>query len=422
MQIIEEEGAKISFILQPTKTKAFWPTQNKTLLKPLTDQFDLDVRPTHTGIKTLGVPLGSESFVRDFILAKFNDIDNSIKLAITINDGRAAQNIHRATASACRMTHLLRLVPPSEASHLWKDFDNRQSTWLETMCDVPRSTAARAQARLPRALAGLGVYSAADIAPCAYIGSIVDSAKIRADGRPHSPRATDIFEMIAPAINSLQPSLAATAQSVLPPRDPHLLAELPASTQKVLSQAVFHRRFREASRGDDYKARFDSEKHTGDPICESDWDILATRRRLLAIRMPGANAFLGARPTDEPFCSKELWSTILRIYQGCCVYEDSTAQSPARCGHCGFDVLEKRGTHAMNVCPNGWGRVARHDRLATLFLRWLVSPAVLSFQGKYFRGEAKGLLFGTASRPADALIFPPVPRQERGQIIQLRST
>ena len=128
MEIINDEGAKISLILQPTKTKAFWPTQIDALLKPLTDQFNLDVRPSDTGIKTLGVPLGSKEFVREFILAKFDEIDISIKLEISINDGRAAHNIHRATASACRMTHLLRLVPPSYVAHLWVALDIIQST------------------------------------------------------------------------------------------------------------------------------------------------------------------------------------------------------------------------------------------------------------------------------------------------------
>ena len=132
-----------------------------------------------------------------------------IKLAITIEDGRASHNIHRATASVCRMTHLLRLFFPVGAAQLWLYFDNRQSIWLETVCDVPRSEAARSQARLPRALAGLGIYSAADIAPCAYICSVVDSAKIRADGSPHSPQAAEIFCSIAPMIADLQLSLEA---------------------------------------------------------------------------------------------------------------------------------------------------------------------------------------------------------------------
>ena len=36
LDIIAEEGEKISFILQPTKTKAYWPTQSVRLISPLT--------------------------------------------------------------------------------------------------------------------------------------------------------------------------------------------------------------------------------------------------------------------------------------------------------------------------------------------------------------------------------------------------
>lgn len=54
------------------------------------------------------------------------------------------------------------------------------------------------------------------------------------------------------------------------------------------------------------------------------------------------------------------------------------------------------------------GGVVGHDRLATTFLRWLASPAGPDFRGRYFQGESKSLLFGTSSRPAYALIFPPL--------------
>ena len=149
----------------------------------------------------------------------------------------------------------------------------------------------------------MGICSAADTAPCAYIGSVVDSAKVRADGRPHSPQINKIYDRIASRLGDLQTSLAAPVGAVLPPSVPHLLAELPASTQNILSQAVFHKRFKEASREDDFKRRFsDNERSTGAPLDEDDWEILATRRRILAIQLPGANLFLGARPTDEPFC------------------------------------------------------------------------------------------------------------------------
>ena len=80
-------------------------------------------------------------------------------------------------------------------------------------------------------------------------------------------------------------------------------------------------------------------------------------------------------------------------------------------------VLGRMGIHATTDCSAGWGRVARHDLLATIFLIWLASSAGLSSQSEYFKGEAKGLLFGTASRPADALVFPPL--QAPGQALEL---
>ena len=71
------------------------------------------------------------------------------------------------------------------------------------MCNVPRSTAVRAQTRLPRALAGLGIYAAADIAPCAYEGSLIDSAKIRADGRDHSAKLEEVYEKAKTMLDNL---------------------------------------------------------------------------------------------------------------------------------------------------------------------------------------------------------------------------
>ena len=87
-------------------------------------------------------------FVENFIRKTFDAIDASLALAATIPDALIAHNIHRVTASACRMTHLLRLIPSADAMTLWAEFDDRQSTWFENICNVPRSVAARRQARL----------------------------------------------------------------------------------------------------------------------------------------------------------------------------------------------------------------------------------------------------------------------------------
>lgn len=73
----------------------------------------------------------------------------SLTLAESIPIGRIVHYIHRVTSLACRMTHLLRRIPPDDVMKLWREFDERQSAWFESIFIVPRSTAARRQACLP---------------------------------------------------------------------------------------------------------------------------------------------------------------------------------------------------------------------------------------------------------------------------------
>ena len=82
---------------------------------------------------TLGIPLGASTFVDDFLRDKFETIDNAISLTSAIKDGRMAHNIHRVTAAVCRITHLIRLIPPGDVAGRWADVDDRQSAWFEAM-------------------------------------------------------------------------------------------------------------------------------------------------------------------------------------------------------------------------------------------------------------------------------------------------
>lgn len=111
-------------------------------MKPLTESFQLDVRLPAESLSFLGVLLCSTAFVSGSILHKFDWIDESIRLVATIQDGRIAHNIHWETESACRVTHLLRLIPPESFSTLWQDFGDRQASWSESLCKVPKSESA----------------------------------------------------------------------------------------------------------------------------------------------------------------------------------------------------------------------------------------------------------------------------------------
>lgn len=88
------------------------------------------------------------------------------------------------------------------------------------MCNVPRSEEARRQLRLPRALEGLGLYSAVEIGHCAYIGSVVDSAAIPTDVRGLSPAIEDIYDEASPLLHSLQSYMEAPEGRFLPPTTP----------------------------------------------------------------------------------------------------------------------------------------------------------------------------------------------------------
>lgn len=92
--------------------------------------------------------------MRNFLLRKFDATYESIRLAVSNQNGRMAHNIHRSTASAYRMVHLPRLIPTAEVATMWLDFENRQLTWFEQMCIASISDAARTQARCQQPLQG----------------------------------------------------------------------------------------------------------------------------------------------------------------------------------------------------------------------------------------------------------------------------
>ena len=69
----------------------------------------------------------------------------------------------------------------------------------------------------------------------------------------------------------------------------------------------------------------------------------------------------------------------MRLYLGCYFYDDAAEPAWLRCGFFDELVLGKLGIHAIAVCFTGWGRVTRHDRQATTFLKWLAYSAGLAY-------------------------------------------
>lgn len=197
LDIFAEYGACSIFILNLTMTKGLQTTQDPFLISPLTKSYVLGMHLTSERVTILGFPLGSPAFVSSFIRQTMDAIDASLNLTATIPDGCIGHNIDRITALSFRMTHLLRLIPPTDVMNLW------QSAWLERICIVPRSAAARRQELLPRSLSCVGLFSEVDIAPCAYIGSLFQSAGLRAVELLRAPTTVSIFAIAKPLIETL---------------------------------------------------------------------------------------------------------------------------------------------------------------------------------------------------------------------------
>ena len=270
--------------------------------------------------------------------------------------------------------------------------------FFEKTSDIPLQATVRAQMRLPFPLAGLGLYSSADLSPCAYVGSLLDTARLRADGRKKSPLLHEILGKADPILQSLRPYLQTLPESL--PLTTLSLQEAPESSQNELSQVFFRKRTGIVA----LEEEWDLLKDKSD--ADMDWNVVRSRRRILALREPGANSFLTAKPNETLFCSRELWSVMMKLYLGCVVYDDSGSELLV-CGCCGKKKLDRLGIHALTCCGTGWGRVARHDLTAKTTQKHAIGPARLAYEGKYHKGEAKNLLFGSSSKPADVLVYPP---------------
>lgn len=171
------------------------------------------------------------------------------------------------------------------------------------------SAADRSQVCLPCFLLGLDLPAAEDIVSWAYIGSLIQSAYVRAIKRNHAPKIDDFFVDAQPLLDAFKPSLAAAPEGVLPPCGPLLLSEMPESIKSILSQTVLQKRFREAFWESDFKSRFcDSSRQIplSTEFPPKDWALLYTRWLMLSILRSGAKSFLSIKPDDTPFFSQYL--------------------------------------------------------------------------------------------------------------------
>ena len=398
MTILTQAGSHIGFSINVEKCRAFWPTTRPEKSLPLTESFPMHVSGDG-GISLLGAPLGTDTFMADFLDTKIKTCSVSLSLLDDIPDARIRFHLHRVTGSVCRVEHSFRLTPPRVSLAPAIRFDDMQRAAYSRFNDVALSPSVSTQIGLPFRLGGHGFTPLSPFVHASHAASLIESAPNRVSG-PSNPTVSFYRRMarkhLVHVLGSLNPEVRTrgvlTIASSLGPFEPDALVERPERIHTTLFQAIH---------GASSRRYWETTSWTLHPR-PSDHSAASTRRhaRYNSLRAPGAASFLCAHPALTSRISSSIWSCMLRRHLDTPMFDDSIR--PLLCIHC-HRPMDARGDHAT-VCRHGFGLIHRHNIVRNVLARHAFRAAGLQCDF-----EVPFLLPDTARRPADLLVQPPAP-------------
>ena len=322
------------------------------------------------GIKLLGAPIGSETFVHQFLAASVAKIKKTTSELVRLQDTQTQYCLLRSTLALTKWGYLIRTVPCTPHTSLLREFDANTRSSLNDLMGCVLSNTGYLQATLPVSCSGLGLRKSVDHHPAAYCASVTNSLDLVLDLCRSNQDVDDNPEevprrLLTPAV------LASLAASI---GEEVNLAELLAGTsQKILSRRIDER---------NYQILLDL-------FAESVRD----RARLAALTLPHSRDFLNAVPCRKAgfYLRNDVWTSVVKYQLGEPIYDtDFTCPS---CHH----QADRMGHHSY-VCGSGGEQISRHNALREGLIR-LAREA-----GQNPQREARFLLPGLDRRPADLLI------------------
>ena len=131
----------------------------------------LQLVPFSSGLTILGSPVGAPHSILHFLHSKLLSMRDMLSSLPSLQHPQAALILLRASLGVCRITHLLRSIPPSSLGPFISDLSALLHTTLEAVLSFPLDERSWAQASLPLSLGGLGVTDPRAIAHAAYLSS-----------------------------------------------------------------------------------------------------------------------------------------------------------------------------------------------------------------------------------------------------------
>ena len=134
-------------------------------------------RSTHPNIVLLGIPIGDKAFCSTFISEKREEAKALLlKLEdVSAVDPHVAFSLLRQCTGFCRLAHIARGTPPSQAISALEAFDHDIRATFSKCTEVDTSNQAWQQAELNLDRGGLGMRSLSWNSPAAYIASLSSS-------------------------------------------------------------------------------------------------------------------------------------------------------------------------------------------------------------------------------------------------------
>ena len=121
----------------------------------------------------LGTPIGSQNFIDTFVkeevLLPLDHLLDNIKL---LNDSHAEFFLFRSCATFCKISYLLRTLPPEQGSFLRKEYESRMKVFLMHLVKAEIPDLAWIQSELQFRLGGLGLKYSVSHHQAAFLASL----------------------------------------------------------------------------------------------------------------------------------------------------------------------------------------------------------------------------------------------------------
>ena len=166
------------------------------------------------GVRILGTPVGSSTYIDSFIEKCSQNLDEVLKLLPGIGCSRTSFLLLKFCLSACKVTHLLRSLPFLKGAKLAQLASSLIRQAVGLVVGIPLSELQWELARLPIREGGLGLLDPLAIHPPAFISAFCSSKLISFDlGLPCLSPPSD-FNLAVDWLQVISPSMVHTVSCI----------------------------------------------------------------------------------------------------------------------------------------------------------------------------------------------------------------